>query len=336
VFLMGTLIITGHIEVWHIYASSVAYSIMGGFESPARQALLPHLVPRRDLMTAVSLNSIVRKGAQIVGPALGGIFVAMFDVAGAYYIHGVANFVLLGCLLAMRATNPTDDRKHGNVLESLLAGFRYVRGQPLLMALMIMESSISLFGSYNAMMVIFARDVFGTGPEGLGILQSAAGAGSLIGSFALASIGDVQHKGRLLMISGVTLGLALFGFAYSPWFIMGMVCLAIVGGSDVVFSATRTTILQIRSRQEMLGRVMSLAGVSMRGLGNLGSFQTGTLASFVGVQSAVALGAIVCLAVTVGAGIKIPLVRNFMDSGPVEEPGAPGHDATQPAKAGAS
>jgi MFS family permease len=321
VLIMGTLIVTGHIEVWHIYASSVAYSFLGGFESPARQALIPHLVPRRDLMTAVSLNSIVRKGAQIIGPALGGIFVAAFDVGGAYFIHGGARLVLLGCLLAMRATNPLEDRRHANALRAIVEGVRYVKSQPLLMALMIMEASISLFASYQAMMVIFARDVFAAGPQGLGMLQSAAGAGSLIGSFALASVGDVQRKGRLLMISGMTLGLALITFAYAPWFILAMLCLAVAGGSDVVFSATRTTILQMRSRPEMLGRVMSLAGISMRGLGNLGTLQTGALASFLGVQAAIALGAAMCMAVTVGAAFRVPLVRRFTEGGSDQELG---------------
>lgn len=315
VFVMGTLIVTGHIQVWHIYASSVAYSLMGGFESPARQALIPHLVPHRDLMTAVSLNSIVRKGAQIVGPALGGLFVAAFDVGGAYFIHGGANFVLLGCLLAMRATNPVDGRRHPSAVRAIIEGLGYVRSQPLLMALLVMESAISLFGSYHAMMVIFARDVFAVGPQGLGMLQSAAGGGSVIGSFALAAAGDVHHKGRLLMVSGAALSLALIGFAYSPWFVLAMLCLAVVGGSDVVFSATRTTIMQLRARPEMLGRVMSLAGISMRGLGNLGSFQSGALATLVGVQGAVAIGALICMAITIGTGACVPVVRRFTGAG---------------------
>jgi MFS family permease len=320
VLTMGTLVITGHVQVWHIYASSVFYSLMGAFESPTRQALIPHLVPRRDLMTAVSLNSIVRKGAQIVGPALGGIFVAAFDVGGAYFIHGGARFILLGCLLAMRATNPVEVRTHPNALRAIAEGFRYVRSEPLLLALLVMETGMSVFGSYHAMMVVFARDVFHTGPQGLGVLQSAAGAGSLVGSFALASVGDVKHKGRLLIASGVTLGVALICFAYSPWFLLAMVFLAIAGGSDIMFGATRTTIMQMRTRPDMLGRVMSLSGISMRGFGNFGNFQTGTLASFIGVQGAIAAGALLCIAFTIGAGIKVPLVRNFTETGHPPEP----------------
>ncbi len=326
VLVMGTLVITGHVQVWHIYGSSVIYSMLGAFESPTRQALIPHLVPRRDLMTAVSLNSIVRKGAQIIGPALGGIFVAAFDVGGAYFIHGGARFVLLGCLLAMRATNPVDERTHPNAIRAIAEGFRYVRSEPLLLALLLMETCMSVFGSYQSMMVVFARDVFQAGPQGLGVLQSAAGAGSLIGSFALASVGDVKYKGRLLIASGVTLGLALISFAYSPWFLLAMVFLGIAGGSDVIFGATRTTIIQMRTRQDMLGRVMSLSGISMRGFGNFGNFQTGTMASFIGVQGAIAVGAILCIAFTVGAGIKVPLVRRFTETGHEPEPISPPRD----------
>lgn len=338
VIVMGVLVITGHVQVWHIYASSVFYSVMGAFESPTRQALLPHLVPRRDLMTAVSLHSIVRKGAQIIGPALGGIFVAAFDVGGAYFIHGGARLVLLGCLLAMRATNPVDqERRHQNAVRAIVEGFRYVRAEPLLLALLLMETCMSIFGSYMAMMVVFARDVFQTGPEGLGVLQSAAGVGSVIGSFALATAGDVKYKGRLLIGSGVTLGLALIGFAYCPWFIVALVLLAIAGGSDIIFGATRTTIMQMETRQDMLGRVMSLSGIAMRGFGNLGNFQTGTMASFVGVQGAIAIGAFLCIAFTVAAGIRVPLVRNFAETGynPKFGPGGRrGQHAEEPAAAG--
>ncbi|HEY3118812.1 MAG TPA: MFS transporter, partial [Chloroflexota bacterium] len=85
--ILGILIATGHVQIWHIYLTSALHGLIGAFESPARQALLPYLVPRGDLMTAISLNSIQRKGSQVLGPALGGVFIASFGVAGAYFIR---------------------------------------------------------------------------------------------------------------------------------------------------------------------------------------------------------------------------------------------------------
>lgn len=314
IVIMGTLVASGHVQIWHIYLSSVAVSLAGGFESPTRQALLPHLVPREDLMTAVSLNSIVRKGAQIVGPALGGLFVAAFGVAGAYFIHGGASVILMWCIVQMRATNPPRTTTQSAV-EAIAEGLRYVKAEALIGTLLLMEATMSTFGSYQAMMVIFAKDVFQMGPQGLGLLQSAAGAGSVVGSFALATVGDVQHKGRLLMVSGVGYGAALLAFAYCPWFLGALVVLTIVGAMDIMFGATRTTITQLMVPREMLGRVMSLQGIAMRGLGNFGTFQTGTVASLLGVHSAIAIGASACIVMTVAAGWLVPAVRRFTGTG---------------------
>ena len=314
VVIVGALVATGNIQLWHIYLSSAAVSLGGGFESPTRQALLPHLIPREDLMTAVSLNSIVRKGAQIVGPALGGLFVAAFGVAGAYFIHSMASGVLMWCIVQMRATNPARTTKLSAV-EAIREGLHYVRGDALIATLLLMEAAMSTFGSYQAMMVIFAKDVFGMGPQGLGLLQSAAGVGSVVGSFTLATIGDVRHKGKLLMVSGVGYGTALIVFAYCPWFLAALAVLPIVGAMDIIFGATRTTITQLMVPREMLGRVMSLQGIAMRGLGNFGTFQTGTVASFVGVHSAVAIGAMACILATLAAGWLVPAVRGFTGVG---------------------
>ena len=315
VIVIGTLVLTGNIQVWQIYLSSVCYSLAGGFESPARNALLPHLVPRADLMTAISLNSTTRKGAQIIGPALGGVFVATFGVAGAYFINSLGFGVLMWCLFKMRATNPPTTHVHPNPLRSIQEGIQYVRGFPLVAVLLLMEATMSVFGSYMAMMVVFARQVFETGPAGLGLLQSAGGLGSVTGSFILASAGDVHRKGRLLVIIGVVYSAALIAFAFSPSFLVALPLLALVGGSDVVFGATRSTILQLVTRSEMLGRVMSLSAISMRGLGNLGNFQTGLLATVIGVQPALALGGLLCAVFTLGAAWRFPIIWRFVGAG---------------------
>jgi hypothetical protein len=174
---------------------------------------------------------------------------------------------------------------------------------------------MSLFGSYHAMMVIFAKDVFAMGPEGLGLLQSAAGVGSVIGSMALASVGDVHHKGRLLTTAGVVHGSALVAFALCPWFGLALPILALVGASDIWFSATRVTILQLITPSQMLGRVMSLSSISQRGIGGFGNFQVGTLAALVGVPIAVALGAAVCAGMTILYAVRVPALRTFTGSG---------------------
>src|SRR5439155_27129308 len=117
------------------------------FSIPAQQALLPYLVPRSDLMTAVSLNSILRRGSQIIGPSLGGISVAALGVANTYFLNAATYVVLAWCFLAIRVTNPTEDRA-GRVspLDSIKEGLRYVRSATVIGALLLLESSMSIFG----------------------------------------------------------------------------------------------------------------------------------------------------------------------------------------------
>ncbi|MBM2809752.1 MAG: major facilitator superfamily 1 [Chloroflexi bacterium] len=310
----GTLIVTGHIQVWHIYALSVLTSLLGAFESPARSALLPHTIPREDFVTAVSLNSVQRKGAQIVGPALGGLFVGAFGVGGAFFMQIGPRAVLIWCLFAMRATNPVADVQRERPLQAIISGLRYVKDERLIGLLLIMECIMSVFGSYQSMMVIFAKEIFETGPEGLGLLQSAAGLGSVAGSFGLAAFGDVRRKGRLLIISGALYAIGLMAFSFTPWFGVALVILAFTGAMDIVFGATRTTIIQLRVRDDMLGRVMSLSSVSMRGVGNFGSFQTGMIASLIGIQAATAIGGAICIAAVLAVAAWVPMVRDFADS----------------------
>jgi MFS family permease len=263
-------------------------------------------------MTAVSLQSIQRKGAQIIGPALGGFFLAGFGVAGSFFIRAASFLVVMGSVALVRATNPATARSRETPLRAMLDGIGYVRAQPVIGGLIVMEAAISIFGSYSTMMVIFARQVFETGPEGLGLLQSAAGFGSVAGSLILASMGDVRRKGLMLLITGVGYGTTLLAFSFTPWYAAAIPLLAIAGGFDIIFGAIRQTIIQYITREDMLGRVMSLAAISQRGLGTFGGFQAGALTSALGsVQLATAIGAAISIAVLVGVTARVPLIRNF-------------------------
>ena len=316
-FGLAILIATGRVQLWHLYLLGSLHGLIGAFESPARSALLPHLVPRADLMTAVSLQSIQRKGAQIVGPALGGIFLAAFGVAPSYFIHASSFLVVMGSLALLSTTNPATSRVGEPPLQAILAGIRYVRGQPIIGGLIVMEASMSIFGSYNAMMVIFAREVFHAGPEGLGWLQSAAGLGSVAGSLVLGAFGDVKQKSRLLFTAGLLYASLLVAFAFSPWFALALPLLALAGAMDIIFGAVRQTVIQLLTRDEMLGRVMSLSAISMRGLGTFGGFQAGALTSALGsVQLATGVGAMVCIAVLLGVGLRVPGLRSLSGSAP--------------------
>ncbi|HZT07495.1 MAG TPA: MFS transporter, partial [Chloroflexota bacterium] len=127
-------IAVGAVEVWHIYVASVLNALVGAFQIPAQQALLPYLVPRADLMTAISLNSILRRGSQIIGPSLGGISVATVGVANTYTLNALTFVALGACLLAIRVTNPVERGSDSNALQAILEGFQYVRSETIISA----------------------------------------------------------------------------------------------------------------------------------------------------------------------------------------------------------
>ncbi len=309
---LAALILSGNVQVWQIYVNAIFSALIGSFQNPSQQALLPYLVPRADLMTAISLNSILRRGTQIIGPSLGGICVATMGVGNTYLVRALTYFVLIACLMAVSVTNPVEDREQrANPLRSILEGLRYVRAEKVIGGLLLLESLISIFGSYNTMLVVFARDIFEAGPQGLGVLQSAAGAGTIIGSLVLAGRGNITHVGRVMLSGAVVYSLAVISLAYAPWFLVALPALLIAGTAEVTVGALRATTLQLESRRDVLGRVMSLHAISTRGLGPLGGFEAGTLAELIGVRSAIALGATVCLTSVIVVAFRIPAIARF-------------------------
>jgi MFS family permease len=287
---LAVLVATGNVHVWHIYAASVLNALVGAFEIPSQQALLPQLVPRADLMNAISLNSLVRKGSQVIGPLL------------------------------MHTHHQPAEGTPRNPVRAIAEGLGYVRGSALIGVLLLMESMMSLVTGFNPMLVFFARDVFGTGAQGLGLLQSAPGVGTVLGSLILSALGDVAHKGRLIIIGGLAQGVAITLFALTPWFPLALFFLVLVGAADVMVGASRTTLLQLSTRRDMLGRVMSLQAMATRGLGPLGGFEAGALGSMIGVPHAIAAGGLLCVATVAATARMVPALLRF-SAADQEEPG---------------
>jgi MFS family permease len=311
---LGLLVLTGAVEVWHIYAFSVSSAIFGAFEIPAQHALLPHTVPRQDLMTAVALNSMLRRGTQIIGPALGGVFIAAFGVAETYLLNCVGYLGFIVALALMRATNPVDERAKEPPLQAIAAGLHYVRSDAVIGTLLPLEAVFSLFGSFNPLIVVLAREVYHVGAEGFGLLQSAPGIGTVAGSLLLAFLGDVRQKGRLMIGAAMVYGASVIGFAFCPFFAVAVVLLALSGAADFIRGTARTTTLQLFARGPMLGRVMSLDGMATRGLGQMGGFTAGSMSSLMGPPWALTIGAVLCIGATLGVAWRNPKVRNLTEA----------------------
>src|SRR5918992_2278913 len=171
---LGLLDQSGHIQAWHIYLFTFISASVGSFDGPARQALFPSLVPRAVLPNAVALNSLLWKGAALLGPTLGGIAISAIGTSGAFYANAGSFLAVVVALLLMRAP-PSAPEKRRDFLSETRAGFAYIVAQPVILGVMIMEAATSLLGLNHAMLTILASDIFRVGAAGFGLLQSCRG-----------------------------------------------------------------------------------------------------------------------------------------------------------------
>src|SRR4051794_4884236 len=308
---IGILVATGRIEPWHIYLAAALSAVVDSFDLPARQALIPALVPRDQLMGALALTSSIRRATGLIGPSLGGVVVVVAGAASAFFLNGVGFLVVAGAALLMHARIAQPKAPTTSSLTMVREGLSYVMHHRLLGTMMGVEAFVTICNSYQAILPLFADDVLKVGPAGLGVLTSAPGLGAVLGSVGLMSRGDVYNKGRLMLISGALLGVAMIAFAWSQIFVFSLVALAAVGFFDVVYGAVRNTIVQLAAPDRFRGRVMSLHMLTNRGLGPGGNFVTGGLAAMMGAPAALTVLAVASVVLVVWRGLALPALRDF-------------------------
>ena len=292
-FTLGILTFTGFIQFWQIIIISTLSGVTLSFDQPTRFALIPSLVPREDLSNAISLNSVAFNGAAIIGPALGGVLVVLIGFAGNFFVNGVSFVAVLIALLLMKVPKHVSSSTH-TVLRGIREGLVYIRGKNLLLPLLINYGSLLFFGAtYTVLLSLFAVVVLDTNPAGLGLLYTALGIGTIIGSLGLASLGDYERKGALLMISSLLFSFSVVIFSFSRVFWLSFTLLLVVAGTQTILGALTITLLQLNSPRHMLGLVMSLNTLIIMGIRPMGGCPFGALANVVGVAASIAFGAVI-------------------------------------------
>jgi MFS transporter, DHA1 family, staphyloferrin A biosynthesis exporter len=293
----ATVVLTGQAQVWNIILFSLLTGVAWAFNLPVRNSVVPSLVPRPALPTAIALNSVGRNITRVIGPSVGGLLIAAVGVAGNFYLQSLA-YVGVATMVVMTNFPPVRRApRNVSVLGNLAEGGRYVWRHPTLrtqMMLALVPSVVAM--PYNALMPIFAEDILHVGPEGYGALLSAAGLGAFFGTFVVASLGDYKRKGRFLFGSILGFGISLILFAQSQSFIASLILLALVGACSMTYMTINQTLLQLSSSDEFRGRVMGIYMLD-QGLVPLGSLLAGMLAEVWGAPAAVAVmgGSVVLL-----------------------------------------
>jgi MFS family permease len=309
-----TIAILGLRNVWLIYGVLFLIGTGRSFSGPASSALIPHLVPEGHFVNAVTWGAAIFQLANIAGPALGGLFFTLplrgaFAGAGIVYIVTLVTLVIFLALIASLSVRLGRMEHRAASLKVVLAGFQYVRRSPILLGSFSLDLFVVLLGGATALMPIFAQEILHTGPKGLGILRAAPAAGALVISLLLARH-PLRHKaGHKLFICVGLFGAAtvIFGLSRNLW--LSLAALAAAGAADMVSVVVRSSVLQLATPPEMRGRVSAVNAMFLGASNELGEFESGVTAQWLGAVRATVVGGIGAMIVTGLWPVLFPSLR---------------------------
>ncbi len=294
-FVLGVLTFTGVIQVWMIVLIAFCSGTVLSFDQPTRSALIPVLVPREDLMNAISLQSIVFNGSAVVGPALGGITIGLIGYAGNFFLNSASYLAVLIALFFLHVPKDAaalSTEKRGPMLAQIRASLATVGRDEALPWILSGYGALLFFGpSTSLILPLFALQILHLNPFQVGLLFSAAGLGTIIGALSIATLGDFQYKGWLLLVSFLVWAFALLLFALSHVLWLSMLALLLFGLAQNGVGATTITLMQTRVPPQMRGRVMSLNTLFIMGVRPLGDFPAGALIGLIGGPLTVVISA---------------------------------------------
>ncbi len=296
---IALLTVAGLITVWHILLISFISSVFFAVDNPTRQALVPDLVGRDRLASAIGLNSAAWNAAAIIGPSVAGVLIAVVSISGAFFLNAAS---YIPVLIAVAMIPPLERRAHAShsMFRQLSEGLGYIRSDRAIWGILLLIAVPSIAARpYTQMMPVFARDILGLGATGFGVLMAASGIGALAGALVVASLGSFSRRGWLLVLVTIALGVSLLAFSQSTWIVASLALVVIVGGTSTLMMSLANTLLQGIVPDAMRGRVMSVYTLIAGGLMPLGSMLLGSLGEAIGVPLAVGLGGVVTIAVAI-------------------------------------
>jgi MFS family permease len=300
-----------------VYVLSAIASAVSAFDLPARQALVPMLVPREHLPNAISLNAIMLQIASVAGPSLAGIMIASSGNVGWVYVVNAISFgFVVVALLAMRdvpARQPSERGSRDDVsLHAALEGLRFVFRSPLIRSTMLLDFFATFFASATALLPIFAQDILHVGAAGYGWLFAAPAAGALVTSAVMVPMTErIERRGPTLLWAVAGHGLATVIFGLSRTFWVTFVCLALTGATDTVSMVIRNIVRQLETPDRLRGRMSGVNMVFFIGGPQLGEFEAGAVASWLGAPFSVISGGVGCLIATAFVALTTPKLRHY-------------------------
>jgi MFS family permease len=316
---LGLLTLTGRIQLWHIYALTAVQAAAMAFDLPARQSLVPNLVPREDLANAFSLQSIAFNTGAIAGPALSGVIIAYWGQQYAYLINAFSFLAVIVALLLMGqvAQQPVVSRKGlGAALTDIRDGIAFIRAQPLILSSMILDFCATFFASANTLLPYFAQYVLHVGEVAYGWLASAASIGAVAVGLVVSQIGHLRRQGQLLLGSVLVFGVATIVFGLSRVYTIIFLALALSGAADSVSTIIRNTIRNLNTPDSLRGRMTGINQIFFMGGPQLGEVEAGAVAQALGVPFAILSGGVGTILIVAVIAARWPILLRYSGDEP--------------------
>jgi MFS family permease len=292
--------VAGATKLWPFFALAAANGVSTAIGNPAVRALPPALVPLELVPQSMAVRSIAQRAAAVAGPAVGGFLFAVRAEA-VYAVAAVLFAIAMGAVLRLRTpvVERTPLTEPPPRLDSVLAGLRFIRRTPVLLGAISLDLFAVLLGGAVALLPLFARTILDTGPAGLGILRSAPAVGGLVAAALLANRSIGPRAGRTLIVMVALFGVSMIVFGLSRSFPLSLAALAVSGFADMYSVNIRSTIAALATPDELRGRVLAVEMVFISASNELGAFESGLAAAFLGAVPAVVAGGVATIALAV-------------------------------------
>jgi MFS family permease len=298
-------------NVFWIYFCLFAAGTARTFLWPASSAFLPHLVSRRDFSRAVTWSSGSFQLSSVAGPAAGGALIAMTHHAAPVYAFNAAAALICLTLISFVRRRHTVVVKEKMSARSLVVGFKFVFASPIILGTITLDLFAVLLGGTTALLPVYAKDILKAGPTGLGFLQAALPAGSLLCALVLAHRSPLQKAGRAMLLAVAGFGLATIGFGFSRWFWLSLLTLFVCGAMDNISVVVRHTLVQLLTPDEKRGRVSAVNSLFIGTSNELGGFESGVVAYLLGPVISVVSGGIGTILVVIAVAAIWPEIRKY-------------------------
>ncbi len=310
---LGLLTLTGHDSLIAIYLLTAAMSAAAAFDNPARQSLIPNLVPREHLTNAISLNTVVLEIATITGPTITGGMLGFLNmnIGWIYVVNAVSFAAVLTALALMRYRGRVEAANTGLGWKPMIEGLRFVYHERIVRSTMLVDFFATFFSSANTMLPIIAGNILHVGAAGYGILRTAQSAGAVVAGAVLSLRKDIYRQGVVLLVAVVIYGAATAVFGVSTAFALSYLMLATTGAADTVSMVIRNTIRQVITPDHLRGRMTSVNMMFYMGGPQLGEMEAGLVAAALGVPFSILTGGLATVLLTLWIAWKYPGLRGY-------------------------